>query len=32
LRLALGQSWDDELEAFRHAGEGNPVAWLHKVG
>ncbi|GAA4667103.1 DUF3145 domain-containing protein [Frondihabitans cladoniiphilus] len=32
LRLALGQAWDDELEAFRHAGEGNPVAWLHKVG
>ena len=32
LRLALGQAWDDELEAFRHAGEGNPVVWLHKVG
>ncbi|WP_236940878.1 DUF3145 domain-containing protein [Frondihabitans sp. 762G35] len=32
LRLALGQAWDDELEAFRHAGEGNAVAWLHKVG
>ena len=22
----------DELEAFRHAGEGNAVVWLHKVG
>jgi hypothetical protein len=32
LRLALGQAWDDELEAFRHAGEGNPVVWMHKVG
>jgi hypothetical protein len=32
LRLALGQAWDDELEPFRHAGEGNPVIWLHQVG
>lgn len=32
LRLALGQAWDDELEAFRHAGQDNPVVWLHKVG
>jgi hypothetical protein len=32
LRLALGQAWDDELEPFRHSGEGNPVVWLHKVG
>ncbi|MGA1811640.1 MULTISPECIES: DUF3145 domain-containing protein [unclassified Frondihabitans] len=32
LRLALGQAWDDELEPFRHASEGNPVVWLHKVG
>ena len=32
LRLALGQSWDDELEAFRHAGEATQVTWLHKVG
>ncbi|MDI2097970.1 DUF3145 domain-containing protein [Ruicaihuangia caeni] len=32
LRLALGQAWDDELEPFRHAGEGSPVVWLHKVG
>lgn len=28
----LGTSWDDELEAFRHAGEGAPVRWLHQVG
>ena len=32
LRLALGQAWDDELEAFRHAGENSSVVWLHKVG
>ena len=32
LRLALGQAWDDELEPFRHAAEGNPVVWLHRVG
>ena len=23
--------WDDELESFRHAGEGAPVRWLHQV-
>lgn len=27
----LGQQWDDELEAFRYAGEGAPVRWLHQV-
>ena len=27
----LGRDWDDELEVFRHAGEGAPVRWLHKV-
>ena len=32
LRLAMGQAWDDELEPFRHAGEGAPVRWLHRVG
>jgi hypothetical protein len=32
LRIALGQAWDDELEAFRHATEDSPVIWLHKVG
>jgi hypothetical protein len=32
LRLALGQAWDDELEAFRHARDTTPVVWLHKVG
>lgn len=35
LRVALdrllGGPWDDELEAFRHAGEDAPVRWLHKV-
>lgn len=28
----LGAAWDDELEPFRHAGEGAPVTWLHRVG
>ena len=32
LRCALGQSWDDELEPFRHAGDFNAVVWLHQVG
>lgn len=27
----LGTPWDDELETFRHAGEGAPVRWLHQV-
>ncbi|MHC8561608.1 DUF3145 domain-containing protein [Streptomyces albidoflavus] len=27
----LGKSWDDELEPFRHAGEGAPARWLHQV-
>jgi len=27
----LGKPWDDELEPFRHAGEGTPVRWLHQV-
>lgn len=28
---ALGSAWDTEIEHFRHAGEGAPVTWLHKV-
>lgn len=28
---AIGTPWDDELEPFRHAGEGAPVRWLHRV-
>jgi hypothetical protein len=28
----LGEAWDDELESFRHAGDGAPVRWLHQVG
>ncbi len=32
MEAALGQSWDDELEPFRHAGDGAPVRWLSKVG
>lgn len=27
----LGTRWDEELETFRHAGEGAPVRWLHQV-
>ena len=27
----LGKPWDDELEPFRHAGDGTPVRWLHEV-
>jgi hypothetical protein len=27
----LGRVWDDALEPFRHAGDGAPVRWLHKV-
>ena len=28
----LGADHDAELDIFRHAGEGTPVRWLHKVG
>ena len=31
LARLLGRPWDDELETFRHAGEGAPVRWLHQV-
>jgi hypothetical protein len=31
LDLLLGRPWDDELETFRHAGDGAPVRWLHQV-
>ena len=27
----LGKPWDDELEPFRHAGDGVAVRWLHQV-
>jgi hypothetical protein len=27
----LGRPWDDELETFRHAGDGVAVRWLHQV-
>ncbi|MGL4743660.1 MAG: DUF3145 domain-containing protein [Dermatophilaceae bacterium] len=32
LEELLGVEWDEELEPFRHAGDGAPVRWLHKVG
>jgi hypothetical protein len=28
----LGQAWDDELEPFRRASDGDSVRWLHMVG
>jgi hypothetical protein len=28
----LGTAWDAELEPYRHAGDGAPVALLHQVG
>jgi Protein of unknown function (DUF3145) len=31
LRGLLGTAWDEELEPFRHAGDGAPVRWLHQV-
>src|SRR3954467_13753510 len=27
----LGAAWDAALEAYRHAGDGTPVTWLHQV-
>ncbi len=27
----LGREWDEALEAFRYAGSGAPVRWLHHV-
>ena len=32
VRTALGEPWDDELEPFRHAGDGARVVWLHRAG
>ncbi len=32
LSSLLGTPWDDELEPFRHAGDGAAVRWLHRVG
>ncbi len=31
LDLLLGRAWDNELEPFRYAGDGDSVRWLHKV-
>lgn len=31
LERVLGTPWDDELEPYRHAGEGAPVRWLTQV-
>lgn len=36
LRVALddllGAPWDEELDVFRQAGEGESLRWLHEVG
>ncbi|MGY5764625.1 DUF3145 domain-containing protein [Brachybacterium sp. DNPG3] len=32
LGIALGEPWDEELEIYRHAAEGAPMRWLHRVG
>lgn len=32
LAALLGTPWDEELEAFRHAGDDSTVRWLHQVG
>ena len=32
IHALLGTAWDEELEAFRYAGEGAPVRWVHQVG
>jgi hypothetical protein len=32
LHELLGTSWDEELEPYRHAGDGAPVTLLHQVG
>lgn len=29
--IALGEPWDEDLEIYRHAGEGVPMRWLHRV-
>lgn len=31
LGIALGEPWDEDLEIYRHAGEGVPMRWLHRV-
>lgn len=28
----LGSAWDEELDVFRQAADGESVRWLHKVG
>ncbi|MBV9594698.1 MAG: DUF3145 family protein [Actinobacteria bacterium] len=32
LHELLGTAWDQELEPYRHAGDGAPVTLLHQVG
>jgi hypothetical protein len=32
LERLLGSAWDNELEAFRRAGDGAPVRWLNATG
>ncbi len=32
LDALLGSAWDEELDVFRQAGEGESLRWLHEVG
>jgi hypothetical protein len=32
VRTLVGGAWDDELEAYRQAGEGAPLRWLRAAG
>ncbi len=32
LEALLGSAWDEELNVFRQAGEGESLRWLHEVG
>lgn len=31
MAIALGEPWDEELEIYRHAGDGAPMRWLQRV-
>lgn len=31
LGIAIGEPWDEELELYRHAGDGAPMRWLQRV-
>lgn len=31
LGIAMGEPWDEELELYRYAAEGEPMRWLYRV-